>query len=392
MDKYRLCGGTLITENGEKSKDLLISDGKIEAIISREINSSESYFPIDCGGKYVSPGFVDIHQHGGGGSDYMDNDADAYLNATNAHLAHGTTSIMPTTLSSGTEATLRAVKSYKNAKKDSRIKCCLLGLHMEGRYISPEQAGAQKSEHISVYNKEEYRKIIEAAEGNIKRWSCAPEVDGAKEFAEYAQKNGIVLSIAHSNADFDTVIKAFDWGYRHITHLYSCTSSIVRKNGFRTAGVVEAAYYIDGMNIELIADGCHLPHSLLALAAKLKSNERIALVTDAMRAAGQEVETSFLGAKEDPLPVIIEDGVAKLTDRSAFGGSIATSDRLVRTMVNSGTSLCNAIKTVTVNPLEMMELKVKKGLLRPGYDADICVFDSNVNVSKVLCGGKLIIE
>lgn len=389
MIKYRLQGGLLVSDTGIEEKDLLIAGERIEAVICRGESVSADYQRIDCTGSYISPGFVDIHQHGGGGSDYMDDDPDTYLHATRAHLAHGTTSVMPTSLSSDTAAMLKAVEAYKAAKKDPRIRCSLLGLHMEGPYISPIQAGAQKPEHIRSFDEKEYRLVTEAAEGHIKRWSAAPELPGAERFAEFARENGITLSIAHSNADLETVQQAYRWGFHHITHFYSCMSTITRKGGFRVPGVLEAGYYLDDMDIELIADGCHIPPVLLSYAAKFKSHDRIALVTDAMRAAGQEVTESFLGSREDPLPVIVEDGVAKLTDRSAFAGSVATGDVLVRNMVCSGVSLPDAVKMITVNPLRMMDLKVKKGRLLPGYDADLCVFDGDIRIRQVICGGEL---
>ena len=386
--KYRISGGKLISDDIIE-KDLLISDGVIEAIIDRDAEASAEYEVIDATGRFVSAGFVDIHQHGGGGSDYMDGTPEDYINATEAHLAHGTTSVMPTLLSASTDAILSALENYKAAKKDSRVRANLLGVHIEGPYISPEQSGAQKPEHIRCFDREEYAAIFNAAEGNIKRWSVAPEVEGAEEFAKFAKANGITLSIAHSNADFDTVLSAYDMGYRHVTHLYSCVSTIVRRGGFRVAGVLEAAYFIDGMNVEIIADGCHLPKSLLAYVAKFKKCENIALITDAMRAAGQDVRESFLGSREDPLPVIVEDGVAKLSDRSAFAGSIATADRLVRNMVACGVPLASAVKMMTSNPIEMMGLDVKKGRLDAGYDADLCIFDEDINIEKVICGGKI---
>lgn len=386
MKKYRIKNGELVTKDGILPRDLLLSDGKIEAIIDRGVKT-EDYAELSADGLYVSPGFVDIHQHGGGGADYMDCEDDTYFLATEAHLRHGTTSVLPTTLSATGEAMLKAVKCYLSAKKDPRIRANLLGLHMEGRYISPAQAGAQKPEHISVYDPQEYRAVIEAAEGHLRRWSAAPEVEGAEEFARYATANGITLSIAHSNADFETVLRAKDWGFRHITHLYSCMSSITRHGGFRTAGVLEAAYYLDDMNVEIIADGCHLPPSLLSYVTKFKSPDKIALVTDAMRAAGQDVSESFLGAKDDPLPVIIEDGVAKLTDRSAFGGSIATADRLLRVMVQNGTPLSRAVQMLTESPLEMMQIEVKKGKIQEGFDADLCLFDKDIEVKEVILGG-----
>lgn len=391
MSKLRIKNGVLVLENGTEEKDILISEGRIEDIISSYTEVSSDYKVIDCEGQYVSAGFVDIHQHGGGGSDYMDATSDAYCAAMNAHLCHGTTSIMPTTLSADIGSMKKAVEAYKVAKADKRIKNCLVGMHMEGPYISKAYAGAQKPENIRDFNESEYRMLTEYADGDIKRWSVAPEINGAEDFAHYANKNGITLSIAHSDADFDTVLKAFDMGFCHITHLYSCMSTIVRRNGFRVPGVLEAAYYLDGMNVEIIADGCHIPHSLLSYVTKFKKNERIALVTDAMRAAGQDVKTSYLGSAEDPLPVIIEDGVAKLETRDAFGGSIATSDRLIRNMLQIGTSLSDAIKMVTVNPIKMMGLNVKKGELKKGYDADICIFDKDINIKGVIVGGEKVI-
>ena len=389
MSKILLRGGVLVAHE-LLEKDILISNGRIEDIVERSAPTPDGYAVIDCAGLYVSAGFVDIHQHGGGGADYMDCGDDTYLNATEMHLSHGATSVMPTLLSADTDATLRAIGSYKAAKKDGRIRCNLIGLHVEGPYISPYQAGAQKPEHIRSFDEAEYRRIYEASEGHIKRWSVAPEVDGAEAFARFANDNGIALSIAHSNADLDTVYRAFDMGFRHVTHLYSCTSTIVRKGGFRVPGVLEAAYLIDEMNVEIIADGCHLPHSLLSYVAKFKKNESIALITDAMRGAGQASGESFLGSRDDPLPVIIEDGVAKLCDRSAFAGSVATADRLLRNMLKCGVPLCDAVRMLTVNPIRMMDLDLHKGRLIPGFDADICVFDGDVNVKHVICNGELV--
>ena len=319
----------------------------------------------------------------------MDEDEDAYHNALSAHIKHGTTSVMPTLLSANMQHTVQAVEQYLRAEKDERISCNLLGLHLEGPYLSPKQAGAQKPENIRDFKPEEYRAIYEASEGRIKRWSVAPEINGAKEFATWAEQNDIVLSIAHSDADFDTIVKAYDMGFCHVTHLYSGMSSVMRRGGFRIAGVLEAALYLDGMHVEIIADGCHLPLSLLKLITKVKKNAEVALITDAMRAAGQEVKESFLGRSEDPLPVIIEDGVAKMMNREAFAGSIATADRLIRTMLDAQVSLVDAVKMVTVNPLRMMHVGETKGEIKVGFDADICLFDSDINVKSVMINGKM---
>jgi N-acetylglucosamine-6-phosphate deacetylase len=180
-------------------------------------------------------------------------------------------------------------------------------------------------------------------------------------------------------------------GFRHVTHLYSATSTVTRKSGFRIAGVLEAAYYIDGMNIELIADGCHLPTSLIKFATKFKSHDRISLITDAMSIAGTDATEGYIGAKDSPTPVIVEDGVAKLTDRTAFGGSIATADRLIRTALDADIPLYTAVKMLTENPLRSMGLIVKKGRIEAGYDADLVLFDSDISVKSVIVGGKTVI-
>ena len=148
---------------------------------------------------------------------------------------------------------------------------------------------------------------------------------------------------------------------------------------------------MDGMDVEIIADGCHLPPSLLKLILKVKGVKHVALVTDSMRAAGQDVQESFLGSAEDPLPVVIEDGVAKLLSREAFGGSIATTDRLIRTMRGIGVSLCDAVAMVTENPVRMLGIEKKIGRIAEGYAADLCVFDENIKIAAVVKSGRQVI-
>ena len=385
-------GGKIITADAIlEGHSLLLDGGKIAAIQLDSAPIPAGVQAIDAKGQYVSPGFVDIHHHGGGGSDYMEPDPDAYYKILSTHLAHGTTSVLPTLMSSTIEHSIRAAKNYVQALKDTRIKTNMLGLHVEGIYISPAQAGAQNVNGIKTFDPREYNAICDAAEGHVRRWSVAPELPGAEEFARFARENDIVLSIAHSDADFDTVLRAFDWGYRHVTHLYSATSSVIRRGGFRIAGIIEAAYYLDDMDVEIIADGCHLPLSLLKLITKLKGTEHVALITDSIRAAGQNVTESFSGSSDDPLPILIEDGVAKMPDRQAFAGSIATSDRLIRTMRAAGTSLLDAVNMATRIPLRMMQVGQPKGVLAPGYDADLCLFNEDIQVSAVMVGGSWVV-
>lgn len=366
-------------------RSVWIREGKIAGVVEKNFNIAGEI--VDAKGKYLSPGFVDIHVHGGGGADFMDG-ADGYEAACSSHLRHGTTSIVPTTISADFNETLFAVAQFKQAKRNRNIRCNLLGLHLEGPYLNPVTAGAMRPEQLKAPCEAEYMKLWESSEGNIIRWTAAPELNDGIEFGRRMHDLGVVMSIGHSDADYDTVKKAFDNGYSMVTHLYSACSSIKRVNGFRYAGIVEAAYLIDEMNVEIIADGCHLPKELLNFVTKFKSPNRIALITDAMRASGQDLLESYLGSANCQQPVIIEDGVAKLPDRQAFGGSIATADRLIRTMVNAGTPLGQAVQMLTENPIAFLSPNLKKGKVEEGFDADLILFDEGIQIEKIWVNGR----
>ena len=221
---------------------------------------------------------------------------------------------------------------------------------------------------------------------NIARWDYAPDVDEDHAFLNALKKAGVVASAAHTDATCTQMEEAADNGCNLITHLYSCTSTIRREFGFRIAGVTEAAYLRDDVSAELIADGCHLPHTLLRLAYKLKGPDRLALVTDAMRATGVATEGQCEIAGN---PCIIEDGVAKLLDRSAFAGSVSTADRLVRTCVAAGIPLADSVKMLTETPARIMNLP-NKGKLEAGRDADIVIFDGDIQIKSVILQGEIV--
>ena len=225
----------------------------------------------------------------------------------------------------------------------------------------------------------------------IKRWSAAPELKGAINFGRYLQEAGIIASVAHTDAIYEDVVLASKNGYSLFTHLYSAMSGVTRRNGYRYAGVIESAFLIDEMDVEIIADGVHLPAPLLKLVYKIKGADRTALITDAIRSAGTDVTESILGSIDNGVKVIIEDGVAKLPDRASFAGSIATADRLVRSMISlADVSLEDAVKMISATPARILGVLNKKGTLAAGKDADIIIFDNNINVSMTMINGKII--
>jgi len=388
----KIFNGKIITP--EKIIDggtILIQSKRIEAISNGNIEAPDC-IEIDAQGKFISPGFIDIHVHGGGGYDFMDGNENAFLQIAETHAKFGTTSMLPTTLTSTKEAMLQILGVYESANKNNINGSQFLGMHLEGPYIAMSQKGAQDPRYIRDPLPEEYQEILSKF-SCIKRWSAAPELKGAIEFGKYIKSKGVLPALAHTDAVYDEVIKAFENGYTLATHLYSAMSGVTRRNSFRFAGVVESAFIIDDMDVEIIADGVHLPAPLLKLVYKIKGADRTALITDAIRPAGTNVSESTLGSIDNGLKVIIEDGVAKLPDRTAFAGSIATADRLVRSMINlAEVPLEDAIKMISATPARILGVLDKKGTLTVGKDADIIIFDNNINVSMTMINGKIIYQ
>jgi len=392
MNSIKIINGRLILRDRIIPNGcLLIEAGKIIAV-----EESDHEFPdakiIDAKGDYVSPGFIDIHVHGGGDHDFMDGTEEAFLKVAELHAAHGTTSMLPTTLTADKEGIIRTIELYEKVRDKNHHGAAFIGLHLEGPYFSMNQRGAQDPKYIRDPDPAEYNEILQHG-ASIKRWSAAPERKGAIEFGKILTARGILPSMAHTDAIYEEALEAFENGYTLLTHFYSAMSGVTRKNAFRYAGVVEAGYLHDDLDVEIIADGIHLPAPLLKLIYKIKGPDRIALITDAMRGAGMPEGNSILGNRVTGLPVIIEDGVAKLPDRSSFAGSVATADRLVRTMLNMGeVPMVEAIRMITHTPARIMKVDDRIGSLQVGMDADINIFDEQIRIKHTVLKGRVEIE
>jgi len=333
-----------------------------------------------------------MHVHGGGGYDFMDGTEEAFLKIAETHARYGTTAMCPTTLTSEKEGLLQTLESYEQANKKNFRGAQFIGMHLEGPYFALNQKGAQDPKYIRDPDPKEYNEILEHS-SSIVRWSAAPELNGALEFGKCVKTKGILPAIAHTDAIYEEVLAAFNEGWTLATHLYSAMSGVTRRNAFRYAGVIESAFLLDEMDVEIIADGVHLPAPLLKLVYKIKGPDRTTLITDAMRGADMPEGESVLGSLKDGLKVIIEDGVAKLPDRSSFAGSVATADRLVRTMINvASVPLADAVTMMTSTPARIMKVENKKGSLDKGKDADIVIFDDDVNIKMTMVKGKVIYE
>ena len=380
----QLINARILTPQGWlKDGSVLIRDGKILEVTNCDLAVIGAQL-IDVKGMHVLPGGVEIHAHGGGGRDFMECTEDAFRGAVQTHMKYGTTSIVPTLSSSTGPMIEQAAETCTRmmAEKDSPI----LGLHLEGHYLNMAMAGGQMPENIKNPDPNEYIPIVENWHC-IKRWDAAPELPGAMQFGKYITGKGILASVAHTQAEFEDIRTAYEAGYTHATHFYNAMPGFHKRREYKYEGTVESIYLMDDMTVEVVADGIHVPPTILRLVYKIKGVERMCAITDALACAASDNKEAF-----DPR-VIIEDGVCKLADHSALAGSVATMDRLIRTMVQKADiPLADAVRMVSETPARIMNVYDRKGSLQKGKDADIIVMDEDLKIRAVWAMGKLVPE
>lgn len=378
----QIINAKILTPSGWlKDGSVLMRDDKILEVTNCDLAVIGAEL-FDAKGMYVVPGGVEIHCHGGGGSDFMEGTEDAFRNAIKTHMKHGTTSIFPTFSSSSVEMIDRAAETCTKLMQEPGSP--VLGLHLEGHYLNKAMAGGQIPEYIKNPDPKEYIPIVERWDC-IKRWDAAPELPGAMQFGKYISSKGILASVAHTQAEFEDILSAWENGYSHATHFYNAMPGFHKRREYKYEGTVESIYLIDNMTVEVVADGIHVPATILRLVYKIKGVERACVITDALACACAEDGGAF-----DPR-VIIEDGVCKLSDRSALAGSIATMDRLIRTMVQQADiPLEDAVRMASETPAKIMGVYDRKGSLAKGKDADIMILDHDLNLRGVWAMGQLV--
>ncbi|MBO7068188.1 MAG: N-acetylglucosamine-6-phosphate deacetylase [Bacteroidaceae bacterium] len=379
----QIINGRILTPQGWlRDGSVILRDGKILEVTNCDLAVIGAEL-IDAKGMCVVPGFIEMHVHGGGGSDFQEGTEEAFRTAVQAHAKFGTTSIFPTLSSSTVPMIEKAVETCEKLMKEPDSP--IMGLHLEGHYLNPNKAGAQMPEWLKNPDPNEYIPVVEHSDC-LARWDAAPELPGALQFGKYCAEKGVLPSIAHTNAEYSDVRSAFEVGFTHVTHFYNAMPGFHNKQGYKYEGTVESVYLIDDMTIECVADGIHVPPTILRMAYKVKGVERMALVTDALApaAAGKD-------AKAYDSRVYVEDGVCKLTGSGALAGSCATADRLIRTMVQQAdVPLEDAVKMITDTPAHIMGIQGRKGTLSRGKDADIVVLDDKLKVRCVWQMGKII--
>ncbi|HEX7003593.1 MAG TPA: N-acetylglucosamine-6-phosphate deacetylase [Trueperaceae bacterium] len=392
--RLALIGGTLATPHRLFEGYLLVENGVIGAVGKGDPPPEllVEARVVDLNGALAAPGFIDSHVHGGGGADVMDASPEALAAVAAAHAAGGITSFLPTTVAVPLEQLEPVFAAYRSfvAANGGRAGAQPLGLHLEGPFLNPEQSGALDPRSMSAPAEAEIELLLRPENG-VRRMTVAPELPGGMALGLELRGRGMVASIGHSAVRGEELLEALDHGYELITHFYSGMEGVTRENAYRVAGLVEGGYLHDPLWVEVIADGRHLPAELLRLIYKVKGPSRIVLTTDAMRAAGLGPGEYSLGSGSASRRVLVEDGVAKLPDRSAFAGSVALGHDLVRTMVRTAqVPLLEALQMFTVNPARLLGIDHRKGRLVHGADADIVVLDEDLKASMTIVGGRIV--
>lgn len=367
--------------------EVAVENGKITRIAER-IDAPATAEIIDGNGQYLSPGFIDLHVHGGGGYSAMGG-KDAVVNMCEAHAKYGTTSILPTTLAAPIAQLKTAIDGIR-AAQSATDKVHILGVHLEGPFLSPKMCGAQSPENILVPAEHDYADLLSYWDG-IKIVGAAPETDGGLALGKAIRAHGAVASVAHSTADYDMAQTAFQNGYSDVTHLYNACTSCHKVGVFRHAGTVEAALCNDEVTTQVIADLRHQPAGVLKLIYKCKGADKMYLITDGLEYAAMDIHEGEEFTQENGMSVVYEDGVMLLSDRSCLAGSVATCDKLVRNMYKTvGVPLADCVKMASLTPARVVGADTHVGKIAVGYDADLLLFDDNITLSAVFVAGHRI--
>jgi len=375
-----------IIQNG----GVLVEDDKIVEVLEKPLTEIPPDIKvIDAARRTISPGFVDIHVHGGGGYGFFGGTVDEIQKACLAHTQYGTTSILPTTSAGPLDKTCDSIDNIKTAAENP-TGADILGVHLEGPYFSQAQRGAQMAEYIITPNEANLSILLDRWDG-VRMMGAAPEIPGGYALGRELTRRGITASIAHSDGSFEDVERAMENGYTDITHLYSGCSHVHRRKAYRYAGVVEAGLYFDALTVQVIADGKHLPPSLLRLIYKCKGADKIALITDGLNPSASDIPEGTVYTYENGDQTILDDGVMKMMGFESFAGSVVTTNKLVRNMMQlASVPLLAAVKMASLTPAKVINAK-NKGCLAAGYDADIILFDANIDVSMVMVRGRVVV-
>ncbi|ATD31536.1 N-acetylglucosamine-6-phosphate deacetylase [Macrococcoides bohemicum] len=376
MMRYVIKSKNIFTEEGIVDGYIIINNNKIENVQSGSYSGGDSVY--DYQNAYILPGFIDIHIHGGYGEDAMDASFEGLKHLSKSLLSEGTTSFLPTTMTQSNENIIQALQNIKNVHNDEYEGSEILGVHLEGPFISEEKIGAQNPKYVQQPNVEQLKTFQEQSGNLIKIITFAPEKEGAKEMIESFPE--IIFSIGHSAATYEQAEQAVANGARHITHLYNGSSGFQH----RKPGVVGMALTNDNIHTELIVDGLHAHPASVKLAITAKGNEKFYLITDAMRAKGKPDGVYDLGGQA----VIVKDGEARISSGALAGSVLKMNHGLKQLLEYSGKDLSELWRVTSLNQAIALNIDNNKGSIKEEKDADIVILDENFEVISTIKSGK----
>lgn len=360
---------------------VVINEGKIKNIdLEQNINTELINKVIDGKGQYLSPGFIDIHNHGNSGYDFMDATEEAIENISKYHFKNGVTSFLGTVLTQSYENMVDTVRNITEYKKNTYSQ--LLGIHLEGPFFSLSKKGAQPEKYIKEADINFIKRIVDISGNKLKMVSIAPEKEGALELISYMTDNNITVSMAHSNATYDEAIKGINNGATIATHLYNG----MRNFTHREPGIIGASLTNDRVFCEIIYDRIHLHDAAVEIALKMKTKDKIILVSDAMRAAGLNDGIYDLGGQE----VIVKKGAARLKDGNLAGSTLNLRTAVYNMIKYLNVPVCDAVRMASLTPATAINIENKKGSIDIGKDADLILFDDDINIKIVVNAGNII--
>ncbi|OIK04042.1 N-acetylglucosamine-6-phosphate deacetylase [Streptomyces monashensis] len=358
----------------------VVDDGRVSVEGTRiTATAAESARTVDLTGHWVLPGFVDIHNHGGGGASFSGT-AEDILQAVHTHRTHGTTTLVASTVTDETDLLATQAGLLSELAEQGEIA----GIHFEGPFISPCRKGAHSEELLRDPDPAEVRKLIDAARGKAKMVTLATELPGGVDSVRLLAEHGVIAAIGHTDATYEQTVEAIDAGATVATHLFNAMPPV----GHRSPGPIAALLEDERVTVELINDGTHLHPAALELAFHHAGASRVAFITDAMDAAGAGDGRYLLG----PLEVEVSEGVARLVHGGSIAGSTLTLDRAFRRAVTiDRLSVEDAVTALSVTPARLLGLSDRIGSLEPGKDADLVVFDADFVLKGVMRRGEWVV-
>ena len=392
---FRFHNGTIVLPDRLlRDGEVVTRDDRIERVGPAGGRSATRSTEVDLDGGYLLPGFVDLHVHGGDGADFMDGTADAFEIVLAAHARHGTTSCTPTTTVARHDQHLKFLHLVRTCRSTPTGGVRVLGAHIYGPYFAPEARGCHPAAAVRAPTRADYEPYLEFA-SDIRTATVAPELPGAEEFVRACRAKGIRCNAGHSHATFEQVQAAIGWGVRHIDHLFCAMSDRARLRQAQTypmrGGVMEATLFFDELTTEVIADGKHLAPSLLKLAYKVKGPDKLAIVTDAMRALDRPDGEYIFGPLDGGEPVRKLDNVGVTLDGKALASGVTGMDHGVRTfLATTGAPLHDVVRMASLTPARIAGVDSEVGSIEVGKKADLLVTDKALNIRAVYIDGRAV--